>query len=814
MNNPRLHRLTINFAILAFLAAFLLGLGPRSSRLTYMIGIGIVVSYILTDRLQLLVLPRLAAYFAMLAGAIAAIGELIAYNRNFDQLAAVASLLVYVQFGLMFQKKDRQVFEQWAAFVLLELIVAALINDNVLYGVMLVPVLFIGCTTMLAYSSYVSSLKSGQSGRDSNSFIARALKWMGRDTELRPTTSGKIKMVAEKSTINPDGNADQMIGVQRSAALVFNIIVFAIAFFYIMPRLQSGAYEGEGWSKPVVGFSGEVSLEQVGELLQSDAAAMKVRFKSLPGNKDMRPIEPPYFRGAVCHVYVGGGRWESANRGPIISGTVVDALPASSINPQLTDSTDGVEITVQEQTTFDDATFSIPPFARNSIVGGTAEVVAGDWTILDKDRGKPAQARSKQEYRFRTYGFTSGFQSRLLPVFDDCKDLKLERAVDQAKQDQELYILKKFPGNLPGIVALREKIFASEESKEVGAQVLAMEDYLVTSPEFKYSLAPSEKRRNEVDPIEDFVSNHKTGHCQYFASTLAMMLRSMEIPSRIVLGFRPADFNESGMFFVVRQLHAHAWVEAYLTREQLASTGLDIPDYVTEGAWLRLDPTPEGEGSNAGGSLRSRTGQLENFQQLWQDYVLGRDSSDRSEILELFNAKDQTAFGAFRLSVARAIASLQSNRLMAGLLSPADWFSLRGAFVVMAVIIVAVILLQIGMFILKRVGVLRWKRSLSPQRLIGMKFYRRVLQALHKLHLKRAPHQTPLEFAKQVEEYFRARTDQFGDVVPNVQFLTSLYYRLRFGFDVVLQDSEWQEIETATQSIERLAASRSRTVKV
>lgn len=810
MNNPRLHRLTINFAILAFMAAFLLGLGPRSGKLPYLIGFGVVCSYILTDRLQLLVLPRLAAYFAMLAGAIAAIGELLVY-RKYDQLTAVASLLVYVQFGLMFQKKDRQVFEQWAAFILLEVIVAALINDNVLYGILLVPVLFLGCTTMLAYSSYVSHFRSGQSGLDSNSLISRMLKWLGRDPELKKHR-GSIKMTAEKA-INQDASVQQMIGFQRSFALVFNIVIFAIAFFYIMPRLQSGAYEGSGMTQPIVGFSGEVSLDNVGELLENNSAALRVRFKSLPNDKDMRPVEPPYFRGTVCHFYLGDGRWQNANRGTVVTGPVVEWMTSSNVNPALSSTADAVDILVEEQTNFEDATFSIPPFSK-SANAAKQDVIPRDWVILDKDRNK-AGHKVKQTYRFRTYAFSSGFQSRLLPDFEDCLNPGLNNGFNQDSYDHYLETMRLFNAErMPGIEALRDKILAGEETRSTGADVLALEDYLVTSTEFKYSLAPSKDRRPNAEPIEDFVSNHKTGHCQYFASTMAMMLRSMRIPSRIILGFRPGDFNETGMFFVVRQRHAHAWVEAYLTREELESTGLDVPSYITQGAWLRLDPTPEGEGSNAGGSLRSRAGQFETFQQLWQEYVMNVDSSDRAEILNLFNARQEGAFGQLRLSLARLVANLQANRLMAGVLSPTQWFSFRGALLVMVLIVVAVMLLQLGLVALKHIGATRWKRSLSTQRLIGMKFYRRVLQALNKLQLKRMPSQTPLEFARQVEDYFKSRADQFGDAVPKVQFLTSLYYRLRFGFDVVLQESEWQEIEAATVSIERLAANRSRRNRV
>ena len=72
-----------------------------------------------------------------------------------------------------------------------------------------------------------------------------------------------------------------------------------------------------------------------------------------------------------------------------------------------------------------------------------------------------------------------------------------------------------------------------------------------------------------IDAIEDFVSNNPRGHCEYFATALALMLRSEGIPSRVVLGYRCDEWDPATQSFQVRQLHAHAWVEAYLAAERI-----------------------------------------------------------------------------------------------------------------------------------------------------------------------------------------------------------------------------------------------------
>ncbi|QDV05731.1 Protein-glutamine gamma-glutamyltransferase [Planctomycetes bacterium Poly30] len=88
-----------------------------------------------------------------------------------------------------------------------------------------------------------------------------------------------------------------------------------------------------------------------------------------------------------------------------------------------------------------------------------------------------------------------------------------------------------------------------------------------------------------ADTLHAFLTSERGGHCEFFASALATMLRSQEIPSRVVTGFRVGDRDPETGMWTVRSTSAHAWVEAWL-----------------EGEWVTFDPTPaadpdaEGEG--------------------------------------------------------------------------------------------------------------------------------------------------------------------------------------------------------------------------
>src|SRR5690606_6984980 len=79
------------------------------------------------------------------------------------------------------------------------------------------------------------------------------------------------------------------------------------------------------------------------------------------------------------------------------------------------------------------------------------------------------------------------------------------------------------------------------------------------------------------DPLDEFLFNHKSGHCELFASALAAMCRSINIPARVVTGYRVAEYNRVGGYYVVRQDDAHAWCE------------IDLGPQLS---WRTVDPTP------------------------------------------------------------------------------------------------------------------------------------------------------------------------------------------------------------------------------
>ncbi len=120
------------------------------------------------------------------------------------------------------------------------------------------------------------------------------------------------------------------------------------------------------------------------------------------------------------------------------------------------------------------------------------------------------------------------------------------------------------------------------------------------------------------DPIEDFLFERRQGHCEYFATAMVQMLRSVDIPARFVTGFLGAEQSPLG-YEIVRQSNAHAWVEAY------------IPDR----GWVTFDPTPPaGRPGVANASLSALLRQAYDYLVFrWDRYVISFGQGDQARFI-------------------------------------------------------------------------------------------------------------------------------------------------------------------------------------
>jgi len=129
---------------------------------------------------------------------------------------------------------------------------------------------------------------------------------------------------------------------------------------------------------------------------------------------------------------------------------------------------------------------------------------------------------------------------------------------------------------------------------------------------FVYTLDnPSGKAAN---PLEDFLERTQAGHCEYFASAMALMLRARGVPARVVNGYRLGPWIPEGGYFRVSQNEAHSWVE-----------------YWHEGHWWTSDPTPQGTAATASGAreLGVMERWLDALRYRWERHVVRFSDQDQ-----------------------------------------------------------------------------------------------------------------------------------------------------------------------------------------
>lgn len=106
-----------------------------------------------------------------------------------------------------------------------------------------------------------------------------------------------------------------------------------------------------------------------------------------------------------------------------------------------------------------------------------------------------------------------------------------------------------------------------------GDRALAIEHYL--RRHYAYSLEKVIASQG-VTPMQDFLFTIRQGHCEYFATAMALMLRAQGIPSRVVHGYSASNYNPVTGYYEVHRFNGHAWVEGF----------------IPEVGWMTFEPTP------------------------------------------------------------------------------------------------------------------------------------------------------------------------------------------------------------------------------
>jgi transglutaminase-like putative cysteine protease len=286
----------------------------------------------------------------------------------------------------------------------------------------------------------------------------------------------------------------------------------------------------------------------------------------------------------------------------------------------------------------------------------------------------------------------------------------------------------------------------------------ALTALLATSGEYTYSLEL--KRQNlDIDPVLDFLSNVKQGHCERYASALTLLLRSRGIPARIVKGFRGWDAEGEGVY-IIRQRHAHSWVEALVPRAGSNGTAFD---------WLTLDPTPDFESPSA--PSRWYFFGWPTWDALWHDLVQDYDTERQATLrAQLFKRKTL-------------------RKLLSGVL----------------VLAVAVAMYHVAIRSRHRPQRRQRPSANAPPETIRsiMVCLSRLMKVLARcLQVHPEAGETPLELARRGDQCLRAcsGSHEFDDLPSDI---VAAYYRSRFGEETI-DPQELRQLEERLDRFELL----------
>lgn len=253
-----------------------------------------------------------------------------------------------------------------------------------------------------------------------------------------------------------------------------------------------------------------------------------------------------------------------------------------------------------------------------------------------------------------------------------------------------------------------------------------------------------------ADPLSDFLFVRRKGHCEYFASAMAVMLRTIGIPSRMASGFQSGYLNDVSGQYVVRGSDAHAWVEGYI-------------DGV---GWVTFDPTPASRNvPRTYGVVDRMNTYLDALDNSWQEWVMSYDLGHQITLA----ARLEEGFRHLTKDLTTGWTSPNPNwrnHVIAGARFWIEWALGLALAVVFGVFAGPRIWREVrGYFLLRKVG--RQNDSRHDASLL----YRRLLEILAQKGLQKPPFFTPAEFASHLPPEHSVKVVQF----------THLYNAARFG---------------------------------
>ena len=550
--------------------------------------------------------------------------------------------------------------------------------------------------------------------------------------ELRRGALGAVSPALHLHT-ERDRKLNRALSLSALSVACGAIVIGGVLFFFF-PRFSAG-YLGRASFNPSLmsGFTENVELGQIGEIKKNSAVVMRVQTGKPIGYDRLR------WRGIALTSF-DGRRWSTPEHNAQKLQPDDDGWIRTAEVPHKTDSPKPEMI----------YTVYLEPLATDAIfVPGKVISLKGNFNGENSN----SFAAIRRTYIFRDSTDTllnpfhnysairyAGF-SLLLPM-----DASKLRAASTEYSSDIASTYLQLPHELdPRIPELAKQI--TKNARTPFDKSLAIESYLRNR--FTYTLNLTGKPGD--DPLAHFLFETRAGHCEYFASAMTIMLRTLGIPTREVNGFLPGEYNDLGGDYIVRASDAHSWVEVYFP-------GLD---------WQTFDPTPAAPENETG--FLTRLGQYADWMEItWSEWVIGYDFAHQMVMAQSLQRSSRDFSDSLRAWYARQ--QVRGRRWVK------SWHNGLGVLIPLTVLAFLILLRFDALTAILRRLRLSWQirspktaRS-NPQLASGL--YAELLRVLARRGMARRETQTPLEFAAAVNA---------PNLAPPVREFTQLYAHARFG---------------------------------
>ncbi len=713
-------------------------------------------------------LPRLAANIVTLL--FAAFLVLRVKQIHGPPILAIGEFLIFLQLVKLFEQRANRDLAQLLILSLLLMVAAAISTASLLFGVLFVVYLFLSL-----YCCLLFHLKA-------------------------ETDHAKAVMGVDERKVNPLTLRQDQRFLPRSMRRLTGFVSFvaittAVAVFLFFPRGTGAGIIGNLAFKPsqaLTGFSDQVSFQDVARITQNEAEVAYVTI-----TKNGQPYgatgQTIYLRGSAPDTYVSDpasiDRWKWIRTNT----TAAEVIPAVTRGQEyeLNDNPFGEDRYKQDVRllpTGSDVLFAMPGvisftpsrelrlrYGRHDEVLQLQEPLTGELPYTVVSTGllaptppattNPTDAFLAQEIRRRWQTARAEAPRRYEPPAE-VREFALRDEVAGADGK----------GNLAAQRAQAQNITELDE-----AIARNFEKYLQT--EFLYTLDLTDARRvMDKDPMVQFLYDFKRGHCEYFAGAMTLMCQSIGMQARMVVGFKCDEFNSVGGYYIVKQSHAHAWVEV-----------------LTLNGWQLFDPTASRD-ANAASRATSMWKQLMYFidylEYSWGNNVVNYDSESRTNLIQ--NVDSSLTNTAINTS-----SWLQDMKA---------WFDLQNFYWVssglLSVLMAAMVCTIVGAmiyFLYERVRLRRRARRIglgqlptSDQKRLArqLAFYDDLVRVLDKRKIDRPTHLTPMEFSQSIG--FLP-----NEIYSAIQRLTRIFYRIRYGGHEI-SSSQQRRLNRVVERVEAL----------